>query len=98
MTQLSILAVNVFGEENKANETTPQQNTQTSVDKPEVKTQSSTKQEANTNTTQVASPQDALNASAPWIVGGFIIIVVLLSLLVIIRKLNRLKPSGKQGK
>lgn len=37
MTELTILAVNVFGEENKTNETTPQQNTQAPADQPEAK-------------------------------------------------------------
>ena len=95
MTQLSILAVNVFGEENKANETTPQQNTQTPADQPEAKTPSSTEQGIKTTTTQVVTAQDdgsnLLVTSVPWIAAGIVAIIILVTLLVIVRKLSTKK-------
>lgn len=96
MTQLSILAVNVFGEENKTNETTPQQNTQKPADQPDAKTPSSTEQGTNTTTTQVVAPQDdnaamqnALSVSVPWIAAGIVAIVILIALFTILRRLNK---------
>lgn len=93
MNQLNTLAVNVFGEENKANETAPQQNTQTPADQPEAKTPSSTEQKTNTTTTQVVAGQDdgsnLLVTSVPWIAAGIVAIVVLGALFTIIRKLNK---------
>jgi len=93
MTQLKILAVNVFGEENKANEATPQQNTQTPADQPEAKTPSSTEQGTNTTTTQVVSTQDdssnLLVTSIPWIVAGIVTAIILAALFVIIHKINK---------
>lgn len=95
MTQLSILAVNVFGEENKANETTPQQNTQTPADQPEAKTPSSIEQGTNTTTTQIVTTSDdganLLVNSAPWIAAGIIVIIILIALLGIYKKVSRSK-------
>lgn len=93
MTQLSILAVNVFGEENKANETTPQQNKQTPADQPEVKTPSATEQGTNTTTTQVVEAQDdgsnLFVASVPWIAAGIVAVVILSALFVILRRQSK---------
>lgn len=93
MTQLKILAVNVFGEENKANETPQQQNTQTPADQPEAKTPSSTEQGTNTTTTQVVTGQDddsnLLVNSIPWIAAGVVAIVIMIALFTILRKLSK---------
>lgn len=92
MTHLSTLAVNVFGEENKANETT-QQNIQTPADQPDAKTPSSTEQGTGATTTQVATGQDdgsnLLTTSIPWVAAGIVAIVILIALLGIWRKVSR---------